>query len=256
MAGIAGVLAGWSEDVSSSAVRAGRPHDSRRDGSGTRVVQALLGAIVFASLSFLAGCRLDMQNQPKYIPLRESDFFADGRSERPLVPGTVPHTKEREDSSYYTGLVGDKLLDTMPVPVNRELLKRGQERFNIYCAPCHSELGDGQGMVARRGYLKPPSFHDDRLRNAPLGHFYRIMTYGSGAMPDYAQQIPPADRWAIIAYIRALQLSQAAPASDVPPGDRPLLNQPPRKIEAVPGKTGVKGLAPPVPVSPMGEEKK
>ena len=191
-------------------------------------------------LALIAGCRLDMHNQPKYVPLRESEFFADGRSERPLVPGTVPRGESRADVSYYTGLVGDKLLDTMPVPVNRELLKRGQERFNIYCAPCHSVLGDGQGMVARRGYLKPPSFHDDRLRNAPLGHIYRVMTYGSGAMPDYAQQIPAADRWAIVAYIRALQLSQTAPSSDVPEGERPLLNQPPR------GKTAAKGMARPV----------
>jgi len=194
----------------------------------------------------MTGCRLDMHNQPKYIPLRESEFFADGRSGRPLVPGTVPRGELRDDASYYTGLVGDKLLDTMPVPVNKDLLKRGQERFNIFCAPCHSALGDGQGTIARRGYLKPPSFHDDRLRNAPLGHFYRVMTYGSGAMPDYAQQIPPADRWAIVAYIRALQLSQAAPASDVPERDRPLLGQPPSKGEAAPAKTGPVG----------GEEKK
>ncbi len=216
----------------------------------------MLVLIALAGVSFLSGCRLDMHNQPKFIPLRESDFFPDKRSERPLVPGTVPHTAAREDTSYYTGLIGDKLLDSMPVPVTRDLLKRGQERFNIYCAPCHSELGDGKGMVARRGYLNPPSFHDDRLRNAPLGHFYRVMTYGSGAMPDYAQQIPPVDRWAIVAYIRALQLSQAAPLSDVPQADRPLLNQPPKKILTVPGKTGVKGQAPPVPVPPVEEEKK
>lgn len=169
-----------------------------------------------------------MHNQPKYIPLRESGFFADGRSERPLVPGTVPRGELREDTPYYTGLVGDKLVDAFPTPVTKDLLKRGRERFDIYCAPCHSALGDGFGMVARRGYLRPPSFHDDRLRNAPLGHFYRVMTYGSGAMPDYAQQISPADRWAIVAYIRALQLSQAAPVSDVPEKDRPLLNQPQR----------------------------
>ncbi len=220
------------------------------------MLKRLLVLLALLGVSFISGCRLDMHNQPKYIPLRESDFFADGRSERPLVPGTVPHSEAREDSSYYTGLIGDKLLDTMPVPVNRDLLKRGQERFNIYCAPCHSALGDGKGMVARRGYLNPPSFHDGRLRNAPLGHFYRVMTYGSGAMPDYAQQIPPADRWAIVAYIRALQLSQAAPLSDVPENDRPLLNQPPKKIETVPGKTGVKGMAPPVPVTPAGGQKK
>ena len=213
------------------------------------VVLALLG------VSWLSGCRQDMHNQPKFIPLRESDFFPDQRSERPLIPGTVPRGEPRQDSSYYTGLVGDQLLDTMPVPVTRDLLKRGQERFNIYCSPCHSELGDGQGMIARRGYLKPPSFHDDRLRNAPLGHFYRVMTYGSGAMPDYAQQVPPADRWAIVAYIRALQLSQAAPVSDVPAEERPRLSEPQKKIEYVPGKTGAKGEAPPVRVAPPEEKK-
>ena len=197
-----------------------------------------------------------MHNQPKFIPLRETEFFPDGRSERPLLPGTVPHGQARQDGPYYTGLIGDKLVDTLPMPLTRDVLKRGQERFNIYCSPCHSELGDGQGMVARRGYLRPPSFHDDRLRNAPLGHFYRVMTYGSGAMPDYAQQIAPADRWAIVAYIRALQLSQAAPVGDVPAEDRPRLDQPPRKIETVPGKTGVKGMQPPVPVGPAGGEKK
>ncbi len=198
-----------------------------------------------------------MHNQPKFIPLRESDFFPDKRSERPLVPGTVPHAENRrEETSYYTGLIGDKLVDSMPVPVTRDLLARGRERFNISCMPCHSELGDGKGMVARRGYLNPPSFHDDRLRNAPLGHFYRVMTYGSGAMPDYAQQIAPADRWAIVAYIRALQLSQAAPLADVPQADRPLLSQPPKKILSVPGKTGVKGQAPVVAVPPLEEEKK
>ncbi len=197
-----------------------------------------------------------MHNQPKFIPLRENDFFPDKRSERPLVAGTVPHSANREDTPYYTGLIGDKLVDSMPVPVTRDLLARGRERFNIYCMPCHSELGDGKGMVARRGYLNPPSFHDDRLRNAPLGHFYRVMTYGSGAMPDYAQQIAPADRWAIVAYIRALQLSQAAPLADVPQADRPLLNQPPKQIVSVPGKTGVKGQAPVVAVPPIEEEKK
>ena len=191
---------------------------------GRRAAWLVVSALV--SVFALAGCRQDMHNQPKYIPLRESGFFADGRSERALVPGTVPRGELREDTPYYTGLVGDQLVDTFPAPVTRDLLKRGQERYNIFCAPCHSELGDGSGMVARRGYLRPPSFHDERLRNAPLGHFYRVMTYGSGAMPDYAQQVSPADRWAIVAYIRALQLSQAAPASDVPEKDRPLLDQP------------------------------
>ena len=185
---------------------------------GRRVAWLAVSALV--SVFTLAGCRQDMHNQPKFIPLRETEFFADGRSERPLVPGTVPRGELRENTPYYTGMIGDQLLDTFPGPVTGELLKRGQERYNIFCAPCHSVLGDGNGMVARRGYLRPPSFHDERLRNAPLGHFYRVMTYGSGAMPDYAQQIPPADRWAIVAYIRALQLSQDAKLADVPESER------------------------------------
>ena len=176
-------------------------------------------------LSLVAGCRQDMHNQPKFIPLRESEFFPDGRSERPLVPGTVPRGELRDNSEFYTGMIGDKLVDTLPMPLTKRLLQRGQQRFNIYCAPCHSLVGDGDGMIVRRGYLRPPSFHDDRLRNAPLGHFYRVMTYGSGAMPDYAQQVSPADRWAIVAYIRALQLSQAAGVNDVPADQRPRLGE-------------------------------
>ncbi len=189
-----------------------------------------------------------MHNQPKFIPLRESEFFADGRSERSLVPGTVARGELHENAAFYNGIVGDKLVDTLPMPVTQQLLQRGQERFNIYCSPCHSVLGDGDGMVARRGYLRPPSFHDDRLRNAPLGHFFRVMTYGTGAMPDYAQQVSAADRWAIAAYIRALQLSQAAPVADVPDAERPRLTTPQPPIETVPGKTGPKGMEPQVPV--------
>ena len=183
--------------------------------------------VTLLGLALLAGCRQDMHDQPKYIPLRESEFFPDGRSERPLVPGAVARGELRDDPVVYTGMIGDKLVDTLPVPLTRQLLARGQERFNIYCAPCHSPVGDGDGMIARRGYLRPPTFHDDRLRNAPLGHFYRVMTYGSGAMPDYAQQVPTADRWAIVAYIRALQLSQSAGVNDVPASARPHLGEAP-----------------------------
>ncbi len=218
--------------------------------------RALLLSLAFISLSLVAGCRQDMHNQPKYIPLRGSEFFPDGRSERPLVPGTVPRGELRADAAYYTGLAGDNIVDAIPTPVTREMLKRGQERFNIYCAPCHSVLGDGNGEIVRRGYLRPPSFHDERLRNAPLGHFYRVMTYGSGAMPDYAQQIEPADRWAIVAYIRALQLSQAAPVGDVPESERPNLGKPPAPITNVPGKTSPKGMEPQVPVTAPEEGEK
>lgn len=220
-------------------------------------MRAFIVSLAFICLSFVAGCRQDMHNQPKFIPLRESEFFPDGRSERPLVPGTVPRGELRADASYYTGLQGDNIVDTLPMPVTKDVLKRGQERFNIYCAPCHSMLGDGDGEIVRRGYLRPPSFHDERLRNAPLGHFFRVMTYGSGAMPDYAQQIEPADRWAIVAYIHALQLSQAAPVSDVPANERPNLGKPPAPIEIITGKTGPKGMAPPVQVTaPEKGEKK
>jgi hypothetical protein len=199
-----------------------------------------------------------MHNQPKYIPLRESEFFPDARSERPLVPGTVPRGTLREDTPYFTGMIGDNLVDTLPMAVSREVLKRGQERYNIFCAPCHSAVGDGEGEVARRGYLRPPSFHDERLRNAPLGHFYRVMTYGSGAMPDYAQQIEPADRWAIVAYIRALQLSQAAPVSDVPEEQRPALSKPALSIESITGRGGAKDMGLPAQAVPgtASEEKK
>ena len=159
-----------------------------------------------------------MHEQPKYKTLRQSDFFSDGRASRPLIPGTVARGELRADTYFYTGMVNGKEGDVMPMPVTRELLLRGQQRFNIYCAPCHSRTGDGLGMVVERGYRRPPSYYDPKLLNAPLGHFYDVMTNGFGAMPDYAQQIAPHDRWAIVAYIRALQLTQHATMADVPPG--------------------------------------
>jgi mono/diheme cytochrome c family protein len=159
-----------------------------------------------------------MQNQPRFKPLRQSDFFEDGRASRPLVAGTVARGDLREDTYFYTGMMGNKVGDVMPFPVTQEVLERGRQRYNIYCAPCHSETGDGNGMIVQRGYRRPPSYHTDRLRTAPLGHFFDVMTNGFGAMPDYAAQITPRDRWNIVAYIRALQLSQNAPASLVPAG--------------------------------------
>jgi hypothetical protein len=159
-----------------------------------------------------------MQNQPRINPLRESDFYEDLRSARPLVAGTIARGQWRNDTYFYTGFVGKEPGNEMPFPVTRQVLERGRQRFDIYCAPCHSRLGDGNGMVVQRGYRRPPSYHIDRLRNAPLGHFYDVITNGFGAMPDYAEQVPPHDRWAIVAYIRALQLSQYAPASLAPAG--------------------------------------
>jgi cytochrome c553 len=189
----------------------------------------------------LAGCRQDMHDQPKYKPYRPSTFFEDGKSERPLVDGTVPRRDLKEDASQSDGdSNGGRLLSagvppgpqvadlskatSLPFPVTREVLDRGQTRFNISCSPCHGRVGDGNGMITQRGFRRPPSYHIDRLREAPIGHFYDVMTNGFGAMPNYADQVAPRDRWAIAAYIRALQLSRNATLADVPPEERGQLN--------------------------------
>jgi mono/diheme cytochrome c family protein len=169
---------------------------------------------------WLIGCQQKMADQPRYEPLQKSDLFDDQRASRPLVEGTVPRGQLNADEEFYTGRVNNEPVKVFPLPVDRELLLRGQERFTIFCSPCHSRLGDGQGMIVRRGYRPPPSFHLERLREAPPGHFFDVITHGFGAMPDYAEQIPPRDRWAIVAYIRALQLSQNAALADVPETER------------------------------------
>ena len=179
-----------------------------------------LGALVL-SLAVLSACRQDMHDQPKYIPLRPSDFFADGRSARPLIEGTVARGYLDANVLLYTGKGPDgKPSNEFPMPVTKELLLRGQQRFNIYCSPCHDRTGNGNGMIVRRGYRHPPSYHSDRLRQQPNGYFFDVITRGFGAMPDYAVQVQPEDRWAIVAYIRALQLSQQASINDVPAADR------------------------------------
>jgi len=157
-----------------------------------------------------------MFDQPRTRPLRRSEFFGDGRSARPPVAGSVARGQLHDDPHLYTGRVNGALVTTFPFPVSREVLERGHERYNIFCAPCHDRVGNGNGMVVRRGFRAPPSFHIDRLRAAPAGHYFDVITNGFGAMPDYAAQIPAHDRWAIIAYIRALQLSQRAAPADVP----------------------------------------
>lgn len=202
---------------------------------------------MLAAVFALAGCRQDMHNQPKFIPLRSNDFFPDQRSERNPVRGTVPRldnatldAEQLDPNSYYLSgkhgvIYGDELpLAPRDPAAMRALLERGQERYNIYCAPCHSRVGDGNGMIVQRGFKHPPSFHDSRLRNAPLGYFYEVMANGFGAMPDYAAQIHPSDRWAIAAYVRALQLSQDAAASDVAAADRDKLNAPQEKGITIP----------------------
>jgi mono/diheme cytochrome c family protein len=171
----------------------------------------------------MAGCRQQMSEQPRYNPLAASDFFADGMSARPLVEGTVARGGLRLDERYYEGKAGAKLVAEFPLPVTRELLERGRERFNIFCTPCHGALGYGDGIVVQRGFRAPPSYHIDRLRTAPPGHFFDVVTNGFGAMASYASRVPVRDRWAIIAYIRALQLSQQATLTDVPAAERPKL---------------------------------
>jgi len=181
--------------------------------------------ICFACLAGLAlivgsGCRQDMHDQPKYIPMRESAFFNDVRSARPVVEGTVARGQLQDDPLLYTGKVNGADATVFPFRVDEIVMARGQERFDIFCAPCHGRTGQGDGMVVRRGYRRPPSIHQDRLRAAPAGHFFDVITNGFGAMPDYAVQIKAEDRWAIIAYLRALQLSEHATLAEVPPSER------------------------------------
>ncbi len=182
-----------------------------------RVVAAT--AVLGAGL--LAGCRQDMHNQPKFVPQRGTDFYADGRSARPQVENTVARSQLHQDTYFYTGMENGKEGDGLPFPATMAVLERGQERYNIYCTPCHSRVGNGAGMIVERGYAKAGNFHEARLIAAPLGHFFAVMTNGYGAMPEYSAQITPQDRWAIAAYIRALQLSQAAKPGDVPAGESP-----------------------------------
>jgi len=164
----------------------------------------------------LAGCQQEMANQPRYKPLAASPFFEDGRSARELVSGTVPRGQLHLEEPLYSARVQGAEVAELPLPLTHELLARGRERYNIYCTPCHDYVGTGHGMIVQRGYPHPPSFHIPRLRQAPIGHFFVVMSHGYGAMPAYEEQVPPPDRWAIAAYIRALQLSQYAPVAEIP----------------------------------------
>ncbi len=209
------------------------------------------------------GCRYDMQDQPRYKAFKKSNFFNDGKSMRELPEGTVARGFLRENKAFYTGkkeisgtvapaetttdssgntVVSSfpEAIEEFPVPVTKDLVDRGEQRYKVFCIVCHGPVGNGDGMIVRRGFSKPPTYHDDRLRNAPVGHFYDVMTNGWGKMNSYASQIPPADRWAIVAYIRALQISQnpngknllpmtktANPASPTPaPSASPEANKP------------------------------
>ena len=168
----------------------------------------------------LTGCRQDMQDQPRYRPLAESHFFADHRSGRPQIDGTIARGHLRLDQARYTGKINNNDIDYFPIAITRADITRGRERFEIYCTPCHSRLGDGRGMVQRRGYRQPPSYYTPKLMTAPTGHFFDVMTNGFGAMPSYATRLAPDDRWRVIAYIRALQLSMSGSVNDVPADQR------------------------------------
>lgn len=166
------------------------------------------------------GCHRDMQDQPRYEVLEASDFFQDGKSARPLVAGTVPRGSLQEDSALETGKIDGKLVAGIPLSIDRALLERGQERFNIYCSVCHGRVGAGDGMIVQRGFRQPPSFHSDRFRKLPDGHYFDVITNGFGAMPKYRVQVSPRDRWAIVAYVRVLQMSQHASIDDLPADER------------------------------------
>jgi hypothetical protein len=175
-----------------------------------------LNLLIAATLIALTGCRQDMHNQPRFKPLAGTGFFGDGRSARPTVEDTVARGQLRLDPVRYTGKVGDDAVDEFPFPIRKEDILRGRERFNIFCSPCHSRLGDGQGMVVRRGFKQAANYHTKELREAPVGHFFDVITNGFKQMPSYASRVEPDDRWRIAAYIRVLQLSRNARLTDVP----------------------------------------
>ena len=204
----------------------------------------LIGCLLLTAFCLLfVGCRYDMQDQPRYKAYKKSDFFSDNRASRDLPEGTVPRGFLREDKAFYTGkteagqnaaaanpattptldasgntLVTDfsGLVNEFPVPVTKELIDRGEQRYKVFCIVCHGPVGNGDGMIVRRGFSKPPTYNDDRLRTAPVGHFFNVITVGQGKMSSYASQIPVADRWAIVSYIRALQISQNPNGANIP----------------------------------------
>jgi hypothetical protein len=190
------------------------------------LLQRWRGVACLGAIAMLAGgCRLDMHVQPKYLPYEPTTFFGDGRSERQPVPGTVARGHLRLDELLYTGKENGVLADKFPFPITRADLERGRERYNIYCTPCHDYTGTGNGMIVQRGFPPPPSFHIDRLRAAPAGYLFDVMTNGFGAMYNYAARVEPEDRWRIAAYIRVLQASRHASVDDVPASERQALTE-------------------------------
>jgi mono/diheme cytochrome c family protein len=207
--------------------------------------------VVPATALLLAGCRQDMHDQPKFKPLGETAFYADKRESRPLLANTVARGDLRDgDPEFYTGKTAKDAkedLEVFPIAVTQEFIERGEQRFNVFCSPCHGRLGNGLGMIVRRGFKQPPSYHSEKLRTAPVGHFYDVITNGYGAMYNYAAQVSPRDRWAIIAYIRTLQFSQNAKVTDLSADVRAKLpsltapaggEQKPGEAAAAPAKPG------------------
>jgi len=176
------------------------------------VIRFTAVAVLGGAMLFSSACRNDMHSQPRYKVYAETDFFSDGRSERPVIEDTVARGQLHLDEARYTGKLDGKDVEAIPIQITKEDLARGQERFNIYCSPCHGRIGNGQGMIVARGLRQPPSYHDERLLNAPIGHFFDVMSNGYGSMYSYASRVSVDDRWRIAAYIRALQMSQNAPA--------------------------------------------
>ena len=185
-----------------------------------RPLNWLLLTTIVAIFVMMAACRQEMADQPRYDPLEASKFFPDGQSARPLVEGTVARGQLKEDEQFFNGGTDTVVATEFPLPVTIEVLQRGQERYEIYCTPCHDRTGSGNGMIVRRGYSRPPSLHNAILNKRPVGHLFRVISLGMGAMPAYGVQITAQDRWAIIAYIKALQLSQNAKLDDVPSTQR------------------------------------
>ena len=177
-------------------------------------------ALLLAAAVAMTACRQDMHDGPRYEAFEANATFADGRASRNLPPGTVARGWLRDDEALYTGKVNGQLVDTFPFAISHDDLARGQQRFNVYCTPCHGRLGDGNGMVVQRGLRQAASYHQDRLRQERIGYFFDVITNGFGAMQGYAEQVPVRDRWLIAAYVRALQLSQNAKVDDVPADKR------------------------------------
>jgi hypothetical protein len=182
-----------------------------------RLLWTILGLI---GLVMTPACRQDMHDQPRLDPLEVNSFFKDGRASRPVLAGTIPRGHLRVDEHLYIGQVGGELVGTFPFAITKPILERGRERYDIFCSPCHDQTGSGHGMIVERGFRAPTTFHIPWLREAPVGHFFDVITNGLGAMYDYADRISPRDRWAIVAYIRVLQLSQNSTIDDVPANQR------------------------------------